>query len=78
MKASADLELAHFVRDYLAGHQRQMLAVLEAFVRAESPTERPEAQAEIQKALTRILHSLGYGVLRERRRSTLTTRRDRR
>ena len=39
-----------------------MLAVLEALVRAESPTEVPEAQTEVQNALTRLLRTLGYTV----------------
>jgi glutamate carboxypeptidase len=41
-----------------------MLAVLEALVRAESPTEVPEAQADVQNALSRLLRTLGYTVER--------------
>ncbi len=54
--------LAHSIRDYLAAHQRQMLAVLEALVRAESPTDVPEAQAEVQAVLARLLRTLDYEV----------------
>ncbi len=54
--------LAHSIRDYLAAHQRQMLAVLEALVRAESPTDVPEAQADVQAVLARLLRTLDYEV----------------
>lgn len=54
--------LAHALHAYLADHARQMLAVLEALVRAESPTDRPEAQAEVQDALARLLHALDFRV----------------
>jgi glutamate carboxypeptidase len=39
-----------------------MLAVLEALVRAESPTDVPDAQAEVQARLARLWRTLGYRV----------------
>jgi glutamate carboxypeptidase len=54
--------LARALHTYLAGHTRQMLAVLEALVRAESPTDVPEAQAEAQTILTRLLRALDFQV----------------
>ncbi len=62
MEAPAQTKLAHSVRAYLERHQDQMLAVLEALVRAESPTNVPEAQAEIQEKLSRLLRTLDYRV----------------
>ena len=53
---------AEALRAYLDGHRRQMLAVLEALVRAESPTDDPAAQAEVQGRLTRLLRTLGFTV----------------
>ena len=53
---------ADALRTYLKTHQDQMLAVLEALVRAESPTDVPEAQADVQDALTRFLNTLDYTV----------------
>jgi len=55
-------ELAHSIRNYLASHRDQMLAMLEVLVRAESPTHVPEAQAEVQDALSRLLHALDFTV----------------
>lgn len=55
-------KLAQSFRDYLATHQDQMLALLEVLVRAESPTDVPEAQAEVQDALSRLLRTLGFRV----------------
>ncbi len=55
-------ELARSIHDYLATHRDQMLALLEILVRAESPTDVPEAQAEGQDALSRLLHTLGFAV----------------
>ena len=52
------------IQEYLAGHRAQMLALLEALVRAESPTDVPTAQAEVQSILGRLLRSLGYAVQR--------------
>lgn len=57
-----DASLAHAVRSYLESHQRQMLAVLEALVRAESPTDVPEAHAASQETLSRLLRTLTYTV----------------
>ena len=62
MKALPEAERARSIRDYLAAHRHQMLALLEVLVRAESPTDVPEAQAEVQDALSRILRSLGFAV----------------
>jgi len=64
MKASPDATLARSLHDYLASHRKQMLAVLEALVRAESPTDEPEAQAEVQARLRRLLRTLGLRVQR--------------
>ncbi len=55
-------ELAHSIHDYLQTHRDQMLAMLEVLVRAESPTDVPEAQAEVQDALSRLLHTLDFTV----------------
>lgn len=54
--------LAQALHAYLAGHTRQMLAVLATLVRAESPTDVPESQAEVQAALARLLRTLGFRV----------------
>lgn len=54
--------LARSIRRYLANHKHQMLAVLEALVRAESPTDVPETQAAVQDALARLLRTLGFRV----------------
>jgi glutamate carboxypeptidase len=54
--------LAHSIQDYLETHRDQMLALLEVLVRAESPTDVPEAQAEVQDALSRLLRALGFAV----------------
>ncbi len=62
MESGSEAELARSVRNYLAGHREQMLALLEALVRAESPTDVPEAQAEVLEALSRLLRALGYRV----------------
>jgi glutamate carboxypeptidase len=58
----AQPKLAHLIRDYLENHQNQMLALLETLVRAESPTDVPEAQADVQDALSRLLRTLGFTV----------------
>ena len=50
------------VRAYLESHTDQMLALLEVLVRAESPTDVPEAQADVQDALSRLLQAIGYTV----------------
>ncbi len=55
-------ELAHSIHDYLETHRDQMLALLEVLVRAESPTDVPEAQAEVQDALSRLFHTLDFTV----------------
>ena len=55
-------ELAHSIQDYLETHKDQMLALLEVLVRAESPTDVPEAQADVQDALSRLLHTLNFRV----------------
>lgn len=39
-----------------------MLALLEVLVCAESPTDVPEAQAEVQDALSRLLQTLDFAV----------------
>ena len=54
--------LAHSIHDYLRTHRDQMLALLEALVRAESPTDVPEAQADAQDALSRFLRTLDFQV----------------
>jgi len=56
-------ELARFVRSYLEDHQHQMLAALAALVRAESPTDAPETQTEVQTLLSRLLRTLDYRVV---------------
>ena len=62
MTASPSPELAEAVAAYLQGHTRQMLATLKALVQAESPTDDPEAQAEAQALLGRLLRTLDYAV----------------
>ncbi|WP_263784752.1 M20 family metallopeptidase [Salinibacter grassmerensis] len=62
MESVSESTLAHALRRYLAGHREQMLAALEALVRAESPTDVPEAQGEVQDMLTRLLRTLGFQV----------------
>ncbi len=62
MTAVPDGTLARALHEYLAAHRDQMLALLEALVRAESPTDVPEAQADVQAALTRLLEALGFRV----------------
>lgn len=62
MDTSNQPELAQSVRTYLEGHRDQMLAVLEALVRAESPTDDPDAQAEVQEFLSRLLRTLNFRV----------------
>lgn len=64
MTAPSPPELADAVTTYLQGHKRQMLAVLEALVRAESPTSEPDAQTEVQTRLARLLRTLDYRVHR--------------
>ena len=63
MDTPAQPELARSVRAYLETHRNQMLAVLEALVRAESPTDLPDAQTEVQEALARLLRTLNYRVM---------------
>jgi glutamate carboxypeptidase len=63
MDTPAQTELACSVRTYLEDHQDQMLAVLEALVRAESPTDVPDVKAEVQEMLSRLLRTLDYRVL---------------
>lgn len=63
MDTPAQTELARSVRAYLQGHRDQMLAVLEALVRAESPTDVPDAQTEVQEMLSRLLRTLDYRVM---------------
>lgn len=65
MKGIQD-ELAQPVHAYLEAHQDQMLAVLEALVRSESPTDDPEAQVEVQNTLARLLQTLDFEVERVR------------
>ena len=62
MASPSESKLAHSLRDYLAAHRDQMLALLEVLVRAESPTDVPDAQAEVQDALSRLLQALGFRV----------------
>jgi glutamate carboxypeptidase len=62
MASPPESELAQSLRDYLATHRDQLLALLEVLVRAESPTDVPEAQAEVQDALSRLLQTLGFRV----------------
>jgi glutamate carboxypeptidase len=60
--APVDDALADAVQAYLRAHTKQMLATLAALVRTESPTGDPEAQAEVQDLLTRLLRMLGCRV----------------
>jgi glutamate carboxypeptidase len=62
MKPPSQSDLARSVRAYLETHVDQMLALLGVLVRAESPTDVPEAQAEVQDALSRLLQAIGYTV----------------
>lgn len=62
MKAPSQPALARSVRAYLETHVDQMLALLGVLVRAESPTDVPEAQADVQDALSRLLQTIGYTV----------------
>ena len=62
MNTPSPSDLARSVRVYLENHTDQMLALLEALVRAESPTDVPEAQADVQDALSRLLRAVGYTV----------------
>lgn len=65
-RAMAELlvsKLADGVVSYLEDHKNQMLAALEALVRAESPTGVAEAQAEVQERLSRLLEVLDYRVM---------------
>ena len=62
MAPESQSELARMVHSYLASNRAQMLALLESLVRAESPTDVPEAQSDVQAALTRILRTLGFCV----------------
>ncbi|WP_263821049.1 M20 family metallopeptidase [Salinibacter sp.] len=62
MDSAVDADRARVFHDYLARHRGQMLAVLEALVRAESPTDVPAAQAEAQGMLARLLRTLGFRV----------------
>jgi glutamate carboxypeptidase len=64
MTVSPSSNLAETVPPYLRDHTRQMLAVLEALVRAESPTNEPDAQTEAQNLLARLLRTLDYAVQR--------------
>jgi glutamate carboxypeptidase len=62
MAVSPDRSLARCLQNDIAAHREQMLAVLAALVRAESPTDVPEAQADVQAILTRLLRVLDYRV----------------
>lgn len=62
MQVSSQSKLAQSVRTYLQEHRNQMLALLEVLVRAESPTDVPEAQANVQAALARLLRTLDFHV----------------
>ncbi len=62
MDSAVDADRARVLHDYLARHRGQMLAVLEALVRAESPTDVPKAQAEAQSMLARLLRAMGFRV----------------
>lgn len=62
MEAPDQRALAQTIQSYLQTHQQQMLAVLEHLVRAESPSDVPEAQFEVQDALRRLLRSLNFEV----------------
>lgn len=63
MQTSIPSDLAGAVQHYVSSHKNQMIAVLEALVRAESPTGIRDAQLEVQKLLTRLLHTLSYEVV---------------
>jgi glutamate carboxypeptidase len=54
--------LAPDLIDTLTAQQDAMLDVLEQLVRAESPTNRPEAQAEVQGLLQEALADLSFAV----------------
>ncbi len=58
----AQPNLARSIHDYLATHRDQMLALLKALVCAESPTDVPEAQADVQDALSRVLYTLDFSI----------------
>ena len=58
-----DRPLAQRLQTDIAAHRNQMLAALEALVRAESPTDVPQAQADAQAVLTRLLRALDYRVV---------------
>lgn len=62
MELSSECELAQTLRGYLADHTAQMVAVLETLVKAESPTDVPEAQGEVQEMLSRLLRTLDFTV----------------
>ena len=62
MEARLTPKLARSIHGYLDTHQDQMLALLEALVRAESPTNVPDAQADVQDALSRLLQTLDFEV----------------
>jgi len=54
----SDVSLA--IRDALADQTDAMLDMLETLVRIESPTTDPQAQAEVQAVIGRILRDLGF------------------
>lgn len=64
MDLPSDCDVAHALQGYLERHTAQMVTVLEALVRAESPTNVPEAQAEVQAILSRVLRTLDFEVQR--------------
>ncbi len=62
MTVPSQSDLTRSVHTYLETHVDQMLALLGVLVRAESPTDVPEAQAEVQDALSRLLQAIGFTV----------------
>jgi len=60
--AGLDPDQAQEVKSHLQAQTEEMLSFLEALVRAESPTDVPEAQAEVQRLLTSALQDAGLAV----------------
>lgn len=61
---------ARGILDYLRACRAEMYEVLERLVTAESPSQDPASQADVQAALTRELEASGFRVRRLRGRET--------
>ncbi len=59
-----DASLAHSLRAYLGERQGAMLDLLRTLVEAESPSDVPEAQSDVQRLLVSQLGAIGYAVRR--------------